>query len=189
MMYNDPLAYFITFTVRGSWLHGDERGSYKKGGEFIPPAPNWVRMETDKLKVPPFLLSMIQRQVVAKAIEETCQFRNWQLLEQNVRTNHVHIVVTVPKVPPSLPVGAAVTALKIKTKARSGSDGIIISGSGGIIKPEKVMSALKANATRCLREAGLFPADQKLWTEHGSTIYLFTEKALDAARRYVRDGQ
>ena len=24
---SDPLAYFITFTCYGNWLHGDERGS------------------------------------------------------------------------------------------------------------------------------------------------------------------
>ena len=26
-MWNKPLAYFITFTTYGTWLHGDSRGS------------------------------------------------------------------------------------------------------------------------------------------------------------------
>jgi hypothetical protein len=37
-----PIAYFITFTTYGTWLHGDERGSVDKGHnrvgtEFIAP--------------------------------------------------------------------------------------------------------------------------------------------------------
>ena len=154
MLFSDPLGYFITFTDRNSWLHGDERGSYRRGGEFIPPSPDWIRMDLSNMKEPPLLLSPEQRTVVATAINEVCAFRGWTLFEQNVRTNHVHIVVAAKDV-----------------------------------KPEKVMTDIKVRSTRLLREAGLFPKDKKPWTEHGSTIYLFNEKALESARQYVRDGQ
>jgi REP element-mobilizing transposase RayT len=153
-MYNTPLGYFITFTVRNSWLHGDERGSYRRGGEFIPPSPDWIRMDLSNVKEPPLLLSPEQRSVVAAAIEEICEFRGWMLYEQNVRTNHVHIVVAAKDV-----------------------------------KPEKVMKDIKARATLRLREAGLLQKDLKPWTEHGSTLYLFTEQALTGACQYVREGQ
>jgi REP element-mobilizing transposase RayT len=154
MLYSDPLAYFITFTVRNSWLHGDERGSYRKGGEFIPPSPDWVRMNLPNANESPLLLSPEQRTVIATAIDEVCMFRGWTLYEQNVRTNHVHIVVAAKDV-----------------------------------KPEKIMNDIKARATRRLRETGLFADDKKLWTEHGSTKYLFTEEALTEACRYVREDQ
>jgi len=100
MLFSDPLGYFITFTVRNSWLHGDERGSYRKGGEFIPPSPDWIRMDLSNVKEPPLLLSPEQRTIVAATIEEVCAFRGWILYEQNVRTNHVHFVVAAKNVKP-----------------------------------------------------------------------------------------
>jgi len=80
--------------------------------------------------------------------------RQWHLHEVNVRTNHIHLVVTAAD-----------------------------------IKPERVMSDMKAKATRVLRKMKAITEDQKPWTEHGSTIYLFTQEELDNARLYVRDGQ
>jgi len=100
MLFSDPLGYFITFTVRNSWLRGDERGSYCKGGEFIPPSPDWVRMDLSNVKEPPLLLSPEQRKIVAAAIQEVCEFRGWTLYEQNVRTNHVHVVIAAKEVKP-----------------------------------------------------------------------------------------
>jgi hypothetical protein len=44
-----PLAYFITFTCHGTWLHGDERGSVDRGHNapgtpFLPPdEPRYAR--------------------------------------------------------------------------------------------------------------------------------------------------
>ena len=35
-----------------------------------------------------------QRLAVDQAIREACEFRRWQVLALNVRTNHVHLVVT-----------------------------------------------------------------------------------------------
>jgi REP element-mobilizing transposase RayT len=35
-----------------------------------------------------------QRKVIEAAIRETCDFRNWSLFAFNVRTNHIHTVVT-----------------------------------------------------------------------------------------------
>ena len=42
--------------------------------------------------------------------------------------------------------------------------------------PEKVMSDFKAYATRKLRQAGSVPPRGKVWSEHGSTRYLWTEE-------------
>jgi REP element-mobilizing transposase RayT len=153
-MYSEPLGYFITFTVHGTWLHGDQRGSFQNNGRFIPPDQKLFQTNQEKLKYPAVLLSTEQREIVANTFQEECHFRQWILHVQNVRTNHVHLVITAKET-----------------------------------KPEKVMSSLKARATRILREAGLWKPDRKLWTEHGSTIYLFNEDSFHGACHYVSECQ
>ena len=49
----------------------------------------------------------------------------------------------------------------------------------------KVQNAIKARATRLLREQGLSPADQPIWTERGSHVVLTTETSFNAAVHYV----
>ena len=100
MLYTEPLAYFITFTTYGSWLHGDPRGSYTKEPRFVLPNENWVQLETRSLKYPPLLFTMEQRSVVDQAIRELCVKRHWKLHTVNVRTNHVHLVVTAVQTSP-----------------------------------------------------------------------------------------
>jgi len=101
-MWNDtdtPLAYLITFRTRGTWLHGDQRGSIDRfhnryRSPYIPPNPTWHQYNLNALKVPPLVLGARQRKSIAAAIRETCEIRKWTLLAHNVRTNHVHTVVT-----------------------------------------------------------------------------------------------
>ena len=50
---------------------------------------------------------------------------------------------------------------------------------------KKVRSALKANATREMRESGCWADENSPWSYRGSRRKLFTEKALDAAIAYV----
>lgn len=52
-------------------------------------------------------------------------------------------------------------------------------------KPEKALSALKANATRKLREAGFWHSDSSPWADRGSKIYLWTEQDVINAVVYV----
>ncbi|MBN4060314.1 transposase [Planctomycetaceae bacterium AH-315-I19] len=56
-------------------------------------------------------------------------------------------------------------------------------------KPERVMSSMKAWATRALRETGHARADQTIWSRHGSTIYLFTDREFAYARWYTAEAQ
>ncbi len=96
--HNIPLAYLITFTCYGTWLHGDERGSVDfLHNHFGEPAldENALReqYEFKKLKHQQVTLAQEQRNCVAQSIREVCQYREWKLLEVNVRTNHVHVVV------------------------------------------------------------------------------------------------
>jgi REP element-mobilizing transposase RayT len=45
------------------------------------------------------ILGPAQRQIVDESIRETCRIRKWSLLALNVRTNHVHVVVTANEDP------------------------------------------------------------------------------------------
>ena len=97
----DPLAYFITWTTRGSWLHGDERGWVEAGKPGVKP-PNldrWMR-ELAVLHDDPVVLSQDQRQRVTQTIEAHCRIRHWTLHAVNVRSNHIHVVVTASTYPP-----------------------------------------------------------------------------------------
>ena len=101
-MWNDtdtPLACLITFRTRGTWLHGDRRGSIDRfhnryRSPYIPANPTWRLYNQKALKTQPLVLGASQRKSIAAAIEETCEIRKWTLLAHNVRTNHIHTVVT-----------------------------------------------------------------------------------------------
>ena len=55
--------------------------------------------------------------------------------------------------------------------------------------PEKAMENFKTYATRRLREAGLIGPEDRIWTRHGSTIYLWNENAVADAVTYVTEYQ
>jgi REP element-mobilizing transposase RayT len=59
----------------------------------------------------------------------------------------------------------------------------------GNAPPDRMMSALKARATRLLRAAGLIDDDAGPWARQGSTVPLRTAEALERACRYVVEGQ
>ena len=129
---SSPLGYLITFRSYGTWLHGDERGSVDRhhrvyGSPGLPPSSFRRQHDRDLLKQPPVKLGSRQRPIIESAIRETCGIRRWALWALNVRTNHVHAVISANK------------------------------------KPDAVLSALKANATRNMREAGLWTSDLSPW--------------------------
>ena len=95
-----------------------------------------------------------QREVVEFAIRETCEKRSWLLRAINVRTNHVHTVVSI-----------------------------------GSIKPEKALNAFKANATKQMRESGLWAHEYSPWVDKGSKRYLWNERSIEQAIDYVINGQ
>ncbi len=120
-----PLAYLITWTTYGTWLHGDERGSADRtsprtpGTPYLGPDRARASFERDELKSDPVLLTPPMRELINNIIREHCTFRGWSIHALNVRTNHVHAVVSAP------------------------------------VPPEKAMGELKAWASRRLHESGL----------------------------------
>jgi REP element-mobilizing transposase RayT len=55
--------------------------------------------------------------------------------------------------------------------------------------PERIMSDLKARASRDLSRSGFDGTNRRRWTRHGSTRHLFDEGSVEAAIRYALDEQ
>ena len=98
----EPLAYLITFRCYGSWLHGDQRGSidrkhyHRYGTPAMSANEKLLEDERSELKHTPVKLKNAQRIAVEEAIREVCEHRSYVLRAVNVRTNHMHSVVTAP---------------------------------------------------------------------------------------------
>ena len=93
-MDDEPLAYFITWTVYGTHLQGAASGWKKLGwGEQLP-QPLLEQWHRERLNHPIVLLDPDQRRVVEAEVLRHCQHRGWQLWACQARSNHVHVVVT-----------------------------------------------------------------------------------------------
>ena len=97
-------TYFLTWTTYGSHLPGDPRGSVDKqhnipGTPRLKPHRRRYAANRAQLKSSPVRFSPAQRNLLDNTIREHCLFRHWLLHALNVRTNHVHIVVTADASP------------------------------------------------------------------------------------------
>lgn len=153
------LAYFITFSTYGTWLHGTAKGSGSVdrrhnvyGTPFIPPDEGREERAARRMTGPPYVLGETARTIVRDAIVALCREKNWTLLALHVRTNHVHVVLSAER------------------------------------EPGRLMSDLKARASRELNRSGT-DANEKRWTRHGSTRHLFDDTAVAAAVAYTLDEQ
>ena len=95
-MNDEPLAFYITWTVYGSFLQGDVRGWRKWGKGMRAPQPRLAQWRADRLKYEVLVFDDEQRNCLATEIERLCGIRNWKLWAQNVRSNHIHVVVHGP---------------------------------------------------------------------------------------------
>ena len=91
---DEPVGFFITWTVYGTFLQGDVRWWRKKHAGELPPQPFLEQWHRDRLNHPIILLNDNHRNVVKFEIENHCSRRGWKLWIANPRTNHVHVVVT-----------------------------------------------------------------------------------------------
>jgi REP element-mobilizing transposase RayT len=103
-----PLAYFLTWTTYGTRLHGDPRGTVgdgynAPGTPYRPTNSALMEYERERLLHEPLTLTQEMRDAVEAVIREHCSIRTWKLRAVNIRTTHVHVVVTAPpRVPPSV---------------------------------------------------------------------------------------
>jgi REP element-mobilizing transposase RayT len=161
IVWNDtdtPLALFISFRAYGTWLHGDNRGSIDRfhnryKSPYMPASETWRNYNQQRLRAEPLILMADHRKLIEKAIRETCEIRKWPLYAINVRTNHVHTVISANR------------------------------------RAEFVLNALKANATRELRQNGLWTELFSPWARKGSKKKLWNEQSVAKAIDYVLNGQ
>jgi hypothetical protein len=91
---SEPLAYHITWRTYGTQLPGEDGwGKHKMVGirEASAPLEEHARKMTTQSAV---MLDETQRSIVENTIREHCRIRGWTLHAVNVRTTHVHVVVT-----------------------------------------------------------------------------------------------
>ncbi len=158
-MYNAPLGYFITFRTYGTWLHGDERGSVDRRHNRFGTPALGPDAARER-----FEAGELRRPPVVLDDASRC------VVEAAIRGVVGHK-------------GWALHALAVRTNH---VHAVVTAGDA---RPEAVMNACKAWATRRLRGAGLAAADQRVWSRHGSTIYLFRPENLAEKIRYVCEGQ
>jgi REP element-mobilizing transposase RayT len=96
-----PLAYFITFTTYGTWLHGRAPGSVDRehnipGTPYLQPDGDLERQMSSAMRQEPYVLDEPRRKIVLRTIREVAAHRNWKLWAGHVRSNHVHVVITAP---------------------------------------------------------------------------------------------
>ena len=96
-----PLAYFLTWTTYGTWLPGDERG-WNRRGQVANLEPNKLFVEVNRSRMveKEFLLTDADRETMANVIAKHCEIRSWVLRALSVRSNHVHVVVSVGEYAP-----------------------------------------------------------------------------------------
>jgi hypothetical protein len=94
MLTDEPLAYFITWSVYGTHLQGDERGWRERRHGDQSPQPRLALWRRERLKHPVVVLSPQQRAVVERECERHCKHRGWHVWAVNVRSTHVHVFVT-----------------------------------------------------------------------------------------------
>ena len=161
-MWNDtdkPLAYLITFRTYGTWLHGDERGSV-----------NRYRNIYGTRYLPH---------------EKEWQIRNLKKLKiepvklDDAQRTCVRVAITeCCKVR-----GWILMAVSVRTNH---SHAVLNSMEKGA---SLALNALKANATRELRRAGLWTEVVSPWPHRGSKRYLWNERSVTRAIEYVTFGQ
>ena len=154
-----PLAYLITFRTFGTWLHGDSRGSVKRDG--------LNRYGTMRIETNP-------------------HFETWardEMRQGIITLNDTMRVVVDSAIRDACERrGFGLPALNVRTNHAH----VVVSAA---LKPERIADALKANATRMLRNHGLVAADQKVWSRGRSRRYLWKPRHVQAAIEYTVNGQ
>jgi REP element-mobilizing transposase RayT len=161
----DSLAYFLTWSIYGTWLPGDERGWIKYGSGWQ--LPNVVRkLEAEaRMNEDACRFDGEQRALVERQIAETCNVRGWKLHAVNCRSNHVHVVVTA-NIEPKL--------LRNQLKAWCS-------------RRLKELEAVRHGAQTREREATA--VRENWWAERGSQRFINDSASPEAVILYVRDGQ
>ncbi|HVS82094.1 MAG TPA: transposase [Pyrinomonadaceae bacterium] len=161
-MWNDtdlPLAYLITFRCYGTWLHGDERGSTDRFHNAYK-SPHIVANDTWKQH------NMRKLRSDPLTLDADQRQSVERAIQETCAQRHWHLQAL---------------------NARTNHVHLVI--SIGQTKPGRALNALKANATRQMREDGNWQEAHSPWADKGSQRYLWNEHSVGLALDYVINGQ
>lgn len=89
------IAYHLSWTAYGTWLSGDERGWIQPSVPGTqPPDPERKRQAEEHMAEDAVQFTAEQRNLVEQTIGDHCRIRGWPLHAVNMRSNHVHVVVS-----------------------------------------------------------------------------------------------
>jgi len=114
------------------------------------------------------ILDEEQRRLVERTIADHCRIRGWELHAVNCRTNHLHVVTTANRDPDEV---------REQFKAWCTR------------KLKELEEVRRKNARLLARRAGEVTIRENWWAERGSARYIGDEDSLEAAIRYVLEGQ
>ena len=154
-----PVAYLLSFRCYGSWLPGDRRGWVSRHGGNVAGTP---------LMAPSGALA-------DDAAARQSQPSFW--LGEQARATVCRTVEEVAAFR-----GWHVEALSVRTSH-------VHAVLRADVPPERALTQLKAWSTRRLVEAKLAYQGQKVWSEHGSTKYLWDERGVRRVKYYVNHEQ
>jgi len=105
----EALAYLLTWTTYGTWLPGDRRGwvnrHRKRGQGPQGPSPALESHAGGLMKGAPVILDPEMRRSADAAMRQACVDFGWVLHALEVRSNHVHAVVTAGDASPGKVMG------------------------------------------------------------------------------------
>jgi REP element-mobilizing transposase RayT len=154
-----PLAYLVTIRTHGTWLHGDERGSVDRHGRNLHGA--------DRIGLDPVFSVTMDWNMATEPF----------LLDGPRRAIVEKAIRRVCEFR-----GYQLCGINVRTNH---AHGVVCAA----VKPDVVINAFKANATRELREAKLIDVNQKVWSRGGSTKYLWKPASVERAVEYTVNGQ
>ncbi len=154
-----PIAYLLTFRTFGTWVHGDERLSVARDG----------RNHYGREKIRPN--SSLAAAMLAEANQAPF------LLSDPMRLTVEYAIAELCERR-----GYLLRAVN----ARTNHAHVVVSAQ---MKPERLTDALKANATKFLREKGLVSSETRVWSRGRSRRYLWKPRHVAAAVDYVLNQQ
>ncbi|MFM8477052.1 MAG: DUF7008 domain-containing protein, partial [Planctomycetaceae bacterium] len=191
----EPQVYFVTFTCYGTWLHGDQRGSIdREHNQWLTPPlePDEQREQQEflLLRHAPVILGSRQRTLVHDAIVEVCEHRGWHLHAINVRTNHVHLVVTADRTGKRVLNDLKSYATR-KMKQENSLPEVCLELQKDPNPSRARQEADPTQPSHARQEAGSpeTPPEFRVWTRGGSARPLTTENSLLAAIDYTLNHQ
>ena len=150
-----PLAYLLTFRTYGTWLHGDERHSVRRHGKNIYGTPDI----SPNQKLEAGMRNELKQQIII-----------FDDLQRNVVETAIRELCEKR--------GYYLRAVKVL----SNHVHAVVSVQ---CRPERIVDAFKAFATKKLREEKLFPNETQIWSRGRSRRYLWKPRHVELAIDYV----